>query len=94
MIKYPLEVLKTMFLTNHLPIVPPWQALGAFQDLYTLNSIFDDARLGQIIFTSIEWRMLVFVGCPEELSLVQAPLRSGPLLNIWVVWISHADNSQ
>lgn len=39
--------------------------------------------------TGIEQRNLAGVGFPEILSLVESPLWSGPLLDVWIVLIRH-----
>jgi len=45
--------------------------------------------LGMSSLASVERRHFSSVWFPEVLPLIQGPLRSASLVNVWVVWIRH-----
>ena len=45
--------------------------------------------LGMSSLASVERRHFSSVRFPEVLPLIQGPLRSASLVNVWVVWIRH-----
>lgn len=42
--------------------------------------------------TGIEQRNLAGVGFPEIISLIESPLRSGPLFDVWIGRIRHDED--